>query len=496
MPMTLSAREIDLIIKEAGDSGESSPQPRWVAEMRRLLHALPDFEFQIARATPLKKLCAAGAQYGWCELEKNAPTQLLALLSEKAKASVRRNLQRDLEWMTQPSFTLEWKSFGLATASMGPTIGKPDPISIERMFLRDRPSHRLFSLFQKFPVLARLWSQSIQQWRAHVKEVLFRLAQDRGALSRTFFSNRPIIQIRGAHFGLSDRHHAGRTVVRLQFESDSIIYKPRSGRGELEWFSLLRWMNEHGFRPKLRAARVLPRQGYCWMENVEFAPLGNEAAAGRFFERMGGIIAAAHLLRAVDCHRDNFIASGEQPVLVDADALWHVPPRTKSKRASDLLHRTGFFPNANPLSLQSRSSILGPGLGTHVPRLGSRRLAAAHYQREMILGFARAWRCLGGTTKAREAFARRLKRIRSTKRRWIHRATETYAAITDASIQPPALRSGRDRQRLIRARCRLDSAASSVTGEEVRALKQLDIPYFGARTSQRLRRIDLRLPKS
>jgi hypothetical protein len=484
--MTLSAAEIDLIIKEAGDSGESSPRSRRVAEMRRLLRALPNFEFQSARATALRKLCAAGTQYGWRELEKNAPTQLLARLSDRAKASVRRNLQRDLEWITRPSFTLEWKSFGLAIASMGLTTGKPDQMAIERMFLRDRPSHRLFSLFKKFPVLARLWSQSIEQWRAHVKEVLFRFAQDRWALSHTFFSNRPILQIRDAHFGLSDRHHAGRTVVRLQFESDSIIYKPRSGRGELEWFSLLRWMNEHGFRPKLRAARVLPRKGYCWMENVESASLLNEAAARRFYQRMGGIIAAAHLLRAVDCHRDNFIASGEHPVLVDADALWHVPPRTKTARASDLLHRTGFFPNANPLSLQSRSSILGPGMGTHLPRVGSRSLAAAHYQREMILGFARAWHCLVGTTKAREAFARRLKRIRSTERRWIYRATDTYAAILDASIQPPALRSGWDRDIVIRARCPPDSSGSRVAGAEVRALKQLDIPYLTTETDQRL----------
>lgn len=484
--MIFSTAEIDLIVKAAAANGESSAPSRWAEEMRRLLHALPDFEFQTARATPLGKLCAAGAHYGWCELERNAPTWLLALVSGKATASLRRNLQRDLEWITRPTFALEWKSFGLAMASIGLRTGKPDQISIETMFLRDRPSHRLFSLFQKFPVLARLWSQSIQQWRAHVQEVLFRFAQDRGALSRTFFSNRPLLRIVDAHFGLSDRHHRGRTVVRLQFGSDAIIYKPRSGKGELEWSSLLRWMNRRGFRPKLRAARVLPRQRYCWMEYVKSAPLGNEAAARRFYQRMGGIIAAAHLLRAVDCHRDNFIASGEHPVLVDADALCHVPPKTRTERASDLLYRTGFFPNANPLSLQSRSSILGPGIGTHVPRLGGRPLAAAHFQREMILGFARAWRCLVRTPKAREAFARRMKRIRSTERQWIYRATETYAAIADASLQPPVLRSGRDRELLIRTLCQQDPAASAGGSAEVRALKQLDIPYFTTRRNRRL----------
>src|SRR5688572_18936451 len=284
-PMTFSAAEIEVICKEAADSGDSSTRARWAAETRRLLHALPDFEFPAARATPLGKLCAAGARYGWSELERNTPTRLLAFLSGKAKAGLRRNLQRDLEWITRPSLALEWKSFGLAMASIGLATGKPDPTSVERMFLRDRPSHRLFSLFQKFPVLARLWSQAIQQWRAHVKEVLFRFAQDRAALSRTFFSGRPILRIADAHFGLSDRHHRGRTVVRLEFGSDAVIYKPRSGEGESEWYSLLGWMNRYGFQPKLRAARVWPRGSYCWMEDMKCAPLRNKAAARRFYQR-------------------------------------------------------------------------------------------------------------------------------------------------------------------------------------------------------------------
>lgn len=487
MPMTSSAAEVDVIVRDAADSGEFSAQARWATDIRRLLDALPDFEFQPTRATPLEKLCAAGARYGWRALETNIPVDSLANLSAKAKASVRRNLQRDLEWITRPCFDLEWTSFGLAMASLGLSTGRPDPKSIERMFLRERPSHRLFSLFKKFPVLARLWCQSIRQWRVLVKEVLLRFDQDQRSLSRTFFSGRPVSPIVDAHFGLSHRHHSGRTVARLQFEGGSIIYKPRSGAGEAEWFSLLGWINQRGFQPKLRAARVLPRKGYCWMEYAAPASLKSEAAARRFYERMGGIIAAAHLLKAVDCHRDNLIASGEHPVLVDVDALWHVSPLTRNQSSADLLYRTGFFPNANPRSLQSRSSVLGPGTaGKHVPRLAGRPLRPAQYKREIAHGFARAWRCILGTRKAREAFARQRGCIRSTKRRWIFWATENYAAIRDASIQPAALRSGRERENLIRLRCARENVAAGLVDAEVRALKQLDIPYFVSRTNQSL----------
>jgi lantibiotic modifying enzyme len=482
--MILSKAEIDSLVKEAAGSDTSTPRLAWSVEARRLLGAIPDFNFGTKQMTPLAKLCAAGADHGWRELEKRAGPELVADLSAKAKASLRRNLRRDLEEVTRSCLDLELESFGLALSSLGLTAGSDSKV-IQSMFLGDRPSHRLSSLFRKFPVLVRLWCQLISQWREHVTEVLVRFAADRHALSRAFFS-KPLRKIVNVHFGLSDRHNSGRTVARLQFERGSIIYKPRSGLGESEWFSLLDWMNRNGFRPKLRIARVLPRKSYCWMEYVEPASCRNKAAARRFYERIGGIIAAAHLLKAVDCHRDNLIACGEHPVLVDIDALWHVSSFSKTQSHSDVLHRTGFFPTANPRSLQSRSSALGPGtIGSHLPRLAGKPLKAADYQREIARGFAKAWRCILGTPKRRAEFARRLRRIRSGERRWIYWATEKYAAIRKASTQPTVLRSGAERDLLIRRLCSRDMVPSTVVDAEVLALKQLDIPYFKRTTNEK-----------
>jgi lantibiotic modifying enzyme len=484
--MILSKAEIDGIVKEAAGSDTSTPRLAWSVEARRLLGAIPDFNFGTKQMTPLAKLCAAGADYGWRELERRAGPELVADLSAKAKASLRRNLRRDLEEVTRFCLDLELKSFGLAVTSLGLQTGQSDRKLLARMFLRDKPSHRLFSLFQKFPVLARLWCELISQWHEHVSEVLARVAADRRILSHTFSTIRPINTLADARFGLSDRHNSGRTVGRLQFESGSIIYKPRSGLGESEWFSLLDWMNRNGFQPKLRIARVLPRKGYCWMEYVEPGSCRNKAAARRFYERIGGIIAAAHLLKAVDCHRDNLIACGEHPVLVDIDALWHVSSFSKTQSHSDVLHRTGFFPTANPRSLQSRSSALGPGtIGSHLPRLAGKPLKAADYQREIARGFAAGWRCILGTHHRRTEFAHRLRRIRSGERRWIYWATEKYAAIRKASIRPPVLRSGTERDLLIRRLCSREMVPSTVVDAEVLALKQFDIPYFKRTTNEK-----------
>lgn len=485
--MTLSEADISAIIRRASDRDDSSGQPRWTIEMRRMLSALAELEFRPGRASPLVKLCEAGARYGWQSLESAGNPGFLTAVSRKAKASLTRDLQRTLARLTRPCLKLERTSFGLALNSIGMLAGPADPSLVDRMFLGDTPSHRLFALFKGFPVLARLWSQLISQWREHVTEVISRFAADRRVLSRLFFGNSSIGTIVDIRCSLSDSHHHGRTVMELHSETGAVIYKPRPGDGEWEWGALIEWMNARSFRPRLRRAQVLRRKGYCWMERIEAAPCESRAAARRFHERLGGLIAAAYLLRAVDCHRDNLIASGEDPILVDADALWHVPPATKTQTPLDLLSRTGFFPNSNRRSLQSRSSVLGwTNSGKHIARLGREPLDAGQDKREIVKGFRRAWQCILGTPARRRALARRVRRIQSRERRWIYRATEKYAAIRRASIQPATLRFGIERNRLLARLCRGSVVAPEVIESEIDALKRLDIPYFLRSSDERV----------
>jgi lantibiotic modifying enzyme len=356
-----------------------------------------------------------------------------------------------------------------------------------RKFLGKKPSERLFSIFRHFPVLSRLWFQLISQWCDQVIELLVRVDADQSALSRAFLGGQPAGSIVDLRCGLSDPHNKGRTVMLLQFKAGSVIYKPRSGDGEWEWFSFLHKVNALSFLPKLRVARVLRRSGYCWMERIEPSSCEDRRAARRFYRRMGGIMGAAYLLRAADCHRDNVIAAGENPVLIDAEALWHLAPETKAQTPADLLGRTGFLPGSTRRSLQSRSSVLGDSTtGQHVPRIRGQALRAAHYEREIIEGFSRLWRCVLGTKNQRTAFVRRLHRISSRKRRRIYRSTERYAAIARAAIQPGAVRSGIERELLLARLSSRRTVPSTVIHAEIAALKRIDIPYFVRRGKGRM----------
>jgi lantibiotic modifying enzyme len=470
--MKLSDGEIEAIINAARDKspGETEQAPA----IRRMFNGLAEMDFRRGPGRALTILSKAGARYGWQEWESTLPSGSLSALSRKAKQSLRNELRRRLARITRPCLELERQSFELALTALGLGAAAGNRRSTEQMFLRDDPAARLFAIFKKFPVLAGLWSQLIRQWRENSTEFLQRIADDRVALSRVFFEGKPLGDVLDIRCGLSDAHHGGRAVALIEFEAGPVIYKPRPGEGEWQWHSLVEWMNSHGFEPKLRAARVLRRASYCWMEYAASGPCKNPAGTRRFYKRIGGIIAMAYLIRAVDCHRENIVASGEHPVLVDADALWHVSSVTKTQDALSQLYRTGFFPNSDPRSLQSRSSALG-GMPD-----------ATRHKAEILRGFASAWRCLLESEAARLALARRLRLIRSTDRRWIYRATASYDAIRKASLQPAALRSGVERHLLIDRQCARASVAPAVIQAETDALKQLDIPYFLRRTNEQM----------
>jgi lantibiotic modifying enzyme len=457
--------------------------PPWASELRRVFDDLAEIKFTTQQTSPLQKLCEAGSEYGLKTLEKRASSELLSLLRPRSKRRIKDHLRQILARATRPCLTLELKAFHCAYEAIYSQKDFSTP-EVEQKFLGQRPSDRLISLFKRFPVLAELWCRLIHQWCESISELLARVDADKQTLSRAFFRGQLLGEIVDLRAGLSDPHNHGRTVTRLRFETGEIIYKPRSGCGENEWFKLVTYLNGASFRPKLTAAQVLCRDGYCWMQEVKFKPCKDQANARRFYERLGGTIAAAYLLKAVDCHRDNVIASGEHPVLVDAEALWHARDE-KNNNLLDAVYETGFLPSSGKRSsYQYRSSVLGQTRpGRHTPHVTTKPLTARYYEREILTGFRAAWRSLVGTTELRASFARNLQRLRGQHWRRIYRSTAEYDAIIRASIQPAAMRTGADRHAIIANLCRGRETAEPVISKEIEALKRLDIPYFSRRST-------------
>ncbi|WP_034383134.1 type 2 lanthipeptide synthetase LanM family protein [Herbidospora cretacea] len=131
----------------------------------------------------------------------------------------------------------------------------------------------------------------------------------------------------GALTGFSaegDPHAGGRSVSVVRFASGArVVYRPRPVEAHLCLNAAIGWLNGRVPGLGLRTLRVVAREGHGWVEFADARPCASAAEVARFYRRMGALLALAYTLDTIDLHFENVVAAGDQPVVVDAETLFH-----------------------------------------------------------------------------------------------------------------------------------------------------------------------------
>ena len=153
------------------------------------------------------------------------------------------------------------------------------------------------TLFQEYPVLARLLTEHVDRWVAAGVEFLQHLCADWDDIRTCFNIEQPGQLTELVMSG--DPHCGGRTVNIATFSAGfRLVYKPRSLAVDQHFQGLLEWLNiryaqEHPAAPLdptdrlFRTLRVLHRGAYGWMEHVAMQPCPTLPAVQRFYYRQG-----------------------------------------------------------------------------------------------------------------------------------------------------------------------------------------------------------------
>ena len=387
-----------------------------------------------------------------------------------------------------------------------------------------------------YPVLARQLMVRIDQWRQTSREFLRHLADDWPTLRQTFWPSSEGGRLVRAKAGVGDSHRGGRSVVLTEFSDGSsslpLVYKPRSLEIEERFNDFLRWLNGKGFEPAFRTLTVVNRGDHGWVEKVEQKSCENEDELRRFYQRQGGFLAILYMLNAGDFHFENIIASGEHPVLVDLETLFH--PRVTDGNGSspelrlpELLQRSvlgpGLLPNRsnnNPekeegVDLSGLSPVAGQetwkpvlgveksgtdemhfayGMGTfpethHHPSLtDGRELSAADYTDEIRDGFVRCYRLLMENRSELLDDSGPIQAFAGAEIRVVFRATLSYAVLLAESFHPDVLQDALERDlvfdRLWKTVAEQEHMARLISAEQ-RDLWRVDVPIFNTRVSSR-----------
>lgn len=357
------------------------------------------------------------------------------------------------------------------------------------------------ALLNRFPLLARFIAVAVDQWVETTAELLGRLIADCTALE-TRFAIAPASRVASLHLFLTEPHHQGRSVCRLDFSDGTrLIYKPRPLDLEVFFQELVAWHNHVVPEWPLRAARVLSRLGYGWMEWIEARPCRNSEEAAQFAGRAGALSAMARWLRSADLHCENWIADGADPVLIDAECLIRADAALDDEdRLGFPLLRSGLLPDWSYAGQRHAPRNLG-GLGPladaplidagHLPLIAGQPLDIRHYRAAFLDGFrqtCRVW--LERRDWLLNAADSPLPAAQTAQIRYLHRPTQVYSLILRAAAQPHGLADGRafGIQTDVLRQGRLDQvqppADWGLIAAEQSALAQLDVPAFQARGDQ------------
>jgi lantibiotic modifying enzyme len=485
--------DLDSISSRLGEGRwQGDRQPSWTDMLVKTLHSSSAAEDRVPDAPTLLSAALRPlivAADGWLRW----PTEVMdPFVASSAYTDLLLDLWRRLAEIAGPTLAYEFQRFRYEQRGM-----------LARLLAEEAAEYAAFAAFlsgsgwenflREYAVLSRLLATVAADWVTATTAFFTRLIQDLPVLAG--WHGVPTLGVvSSARSYLSDPHHSGQTATAVTFSGGvRIIYKPRSLSADALWYNVLNWCNQRNTPLPFQIVPLLDRGEYGWMAWIEPAPVHDAAAAQRFYRRAGMLLCLFYLLDGGDGHAENWIAAGEQPVLVDAEML--LTPRLHGNVEADVatVLRTGMLPR---WERQPEGGILDLSFlsvsNRHFdsrPLLDGRTLNAADYVDEIIDGFRQMAAFLADHAVDLLSARGPLAVLEPLLVRFNVRPTAIYTHLLDQLRHPSLLRDGVvfgvHLDQLSRTYL-ISSHAQSLwplLRQEVAALSRLDIPRFTASAS-------------
>ncbi|MEV4417743.1 type 2 lanthipeptide synthetase LanM family protein [Catellatospora sp. NPDC049609] len=176
-------------------------------------------------------------------------------------------------------------------------------------------------------------------------------------------------ELSGIALGQGDAHRGGHSVMRLEFGTRVVHYKPRPMGVDHALAHLLEDLHRD-HEEWIRLPAVITGNGYGWTEHIDHRYCADQAEELRFYRGMGAWMAVMALLGGTDLHHQNMIAAGAVPVIIDCETLFTPPWESKTtwchaaRRADQLVSWTTMASGLLPARVMAGGAVDVSGLGS------------------------------------------------------------------------------------------------------------------------------------
>jgi type 2 lantibiotic biosynthesis protein LanM len=385
------------------------------------------------------------------------------------------------------------------------------------------------SIAREYPVLLRSLHIITMNWVDSSLELLERLSKDWDLIRASLAAGAEPGSLKSIAAGAGDTHRRGRTVAILEFSTGfKLVYKPHSQSVDVHFGEFLEWVNQAGFETPFRILKIIDRGCYGWSEFVAHQPCSNRSEVERFYQRLGGYLAAFYVTRARDMHFENLLAAAEFPVPVDLETLFRddavvaekddpainafrlsvmqvllLPERIYGSETDEGVDMSGFGAKSGQHFPVGRTSWEGEGTDEmrlvrnktapmevvgNRPKLEGQDVAAGEYIEAFVTGFRWVYRLIEERRDELQATGGILDRFGEDEVRFVARATATYAVLLRTCQHPDLLGNGIDRDQVL-DRLWLGAAQQThltrLIPAELKDLQSGDVPVFTSRPNSR-----------
>jgi type 2 lantibiotic biosynthesis protein LanM len=193
----------------------------------------------------------------------------------------------------------------------------------------------------KYPVLDSILKRITNNYQKHIQNIFLNFSKDFSLIAKTF-SIRENETIWDIDTSLGDGHSGESTSSVTLSDGTKLIYKPRNIDSTTSYNLFIDWVNDK-LETNLQTIKCVNCENYGWLEFVNYKAVNTLEELHEYYYKAGILLAVTFLLGSKDCHYENVIASGKNPVIIDHETIIQSVLSNNSIRTWDEQHKIPLF---------------------------------------------------------------------------------------------------------------------------------------------------------